>query len=126
MIRRPPRSTRTDTLFPYTTLFRSLDYVRSNTFNGIEQTTGFSCPNSPQKKPRGTSAMLLRGVLALANHPAFGSTLFVSSFHPQEGRRMETDIGVAIIHGRTRQGRRDAHGTDRTAERRAGKGCGRT
>src|SRR3546814_14651511 len=27
MIRRPPRSTRTDTLFPYTTLFRStLDY----------------------------------------------------------------------------------------------------
>src|SRR3546814_15567614 len=25
MIRRPPRSTRTDTLFPYTTLFRSAD-----------------------------------------------------------------------------------------------------
>src|SRR3546814_19604224 len=25
MLRRPPRSTRTDTLFPYTTLFRSLD-----------------------------------------------------------------------------------------------------
>src|SRR3546814_20616947 len=24
MVRRPPRSTRTDTLFPYTTLFRSL------------------------------------------------------------------------------------------------------
>src|SRR3546814_15329176 len=28
MIRRPPRSTRTDTLFPYTTLFRSLAYCR--------------------------------------------------------------------------------------------------
>src|SRR3546814_13254739 len=28
MIRRPPRSTRTDTLFPYTTLFRSPDRVR--------------------------------------------------------------------------------------------------
>src|SRR3546814_11657408 len=27
MIRRPPRSTRTDTLFPYTTLFRSLTYA---------------------------------------------------------------------------------------------------
>src|SRR3546814_8559091 len=27
MIRRPPRSTRTDTLFPYTTLFRSLSAV---------------------------------------------------------------------------------------------------
>src|SRR3546814_4804494 len=25
MLRRPPKSTRTDTLFPYTTLFRSLD-----------------------------------------------------------------------------------------------------
>src|SRR3546814_2414474 len=29
MIRRPPRSTRTDTRFPYTTLFRSFYYSRS-------------------------------------------------------------------------------------------------
>src|SRR3546814_1429320 len=29
MIRRPPRTTRTDTLFPYTTLFRSAGRVRS-------------------------------------------------------------------------------------------------
>src|SRR3546814_11483867 len=29
MIRRPPRSTRTDTLFPYTTLFRSADIARN-------------------------------------------------------------------------------------------------
>src|SRR3546814_5965667 len=28
MIRRPPRSTRTDTLFPYTTLFRSVVLMR--------------------------------------------------------------------------------------------------
>src|SRR3546814_12037372 len=28
MIRRPPRSTRTDTLFPYTTLFRSVSQIR--------------------------------------------------------------------------------------------------
>src|SRR3546814_6928038 len=27
MIRRPPRSTRTDTLFPYTTLFRSAEFL---------------------------------------------------------------------------------------------------
>src|SRR3546814_5863468 len=27
MIRRPPRSTRTDTLFPYTTLFRAVDLL---------------------------------------------------------------------------------------------------
>src|SRR3546814_11694249 len=34
MIRRPPRSTRTDTLFPYTTLFRSGDH--SGDSNGDE------------------------------------------------------------------------------------------
>src|SRR3546814_12127181 len=31
MIRRPPRSTRTDTLFPYTTLFRSSAFSAANT-----------------------------------------------------------------------------------------------
>src|SRR3546814_11817845 len=35
MIRRPPRSTRTDTLFPYTTLFRS-DINRSEPNFGVE------------------------------------------------------------------------------------------
>src|SRR3546814_15689080 len=33
MIRRPPRSTRTDTLFPYTTLFRSLVDIGSHLFS---------------------------------------------------------------------------------------------
>src|SRR3546814_11532630 len=32
MIRRPPRSTRTDTLFPYTTLFRSSKHVTPHSF----------------------------------------------------------------------------------------------
>src|SRR3546814_5587178 len=36
MIRRPPRSTRTDTLFPYTTLFRSLR-LRLGPANGIRR-----------------------------------------------------------------------------------------
>src|SRR3546814_14727304 len=35
MIRRPPRSTRTDTLFPYTTLFRS-DDVAALDLSGVE------------------------------------------------------------------------------------------
>src|SRR3546814_7836287 len=34
MIRRPPRSTRTDTLFPYTTLFRSADVEDHRTARG--------------------------------------------------------------------------------------------
>src|SRR3546814_19261924 len=44
MIRRPPRSTRTDTLFPYTTLFRSqIGMVQSN-----------SGPPSPASPPSRT------------------------------------------------------------------------
>src|SRR3546814_18013569 len=35
MIRRPPRSTRTDTLFPYTTLFRSDNSGQSASVNGL-------------------------------------------------------------------------------------------
>src|SRR3546814_15171196 len=34
MIRRPPRSTRTDTLFPYTTLFRS-NIITKRQFKGL-------------------------------------------------------------------------------------------
>src|SRR3546814_5860138 len=34
MIRRPPRSTRTDTLFPYTTLFRSYRVARQRFLGG--------------------------------------------------------------------------------------------
>src|SRR3546814_1102918 len=41
MIRRPPRSTRTDTLFPYTTLFRSQDPAPGRTA-GTEGQSGTS------------------------------------------------------------------------------------
>src|SRR3546814_8502495 len=44
MIRRPPRSTRTDTLFPYTTLFRSHHCVAAHTpAMTISKTTNI-CP----------------------------------------------------------------------------------
>src|SRR3546814_8156676 len=39
MIRRPPRSTRTDTLFPYTTLFRSRADVGADTLSGQSRAT---------------------------------------------------------------------------------------
>src|SRR3546814_19989981 len=41
MIRRPPRSTRTDTLFPYTTLFRSHSIEELGEWQGIDPATGF-------------------------------------------------------------------------------------
>src|SRR3546814_11905112 len=44
MIRRPPRSTRTDTLFPYTTLFRSIfrimSYIAEAEAKGIKPVAG--------------------------------------------------------------------------------------
>src|SRR3546814_15391921 len=55
MIRRPPRSTRTDTLFPYTTLFRSkygltvhnILRVRMVTIDGDILELGSEAPDSP-------------------------------------------------------------------------------
>src|SRR3546814_21011711 len=40
MIRRPPGSTRTDTLFPYTTLFRSLLHVKGDGVETLEDMEG--------------------------------------------------------------------------------------
>src|SRR3546814_14528197 len=52
MILRPPRSTRTDTLFPYTTLFRSCSHARTGRlqlFRGL----GTGQPEEPrQVRPR--------------------------------------------------------------------------
>src|SRR3546814_20884243 len=39
-IRRPPRSTRTDTLFPYTTLFRSACFVLRQTLSMVGSFAG--------------------------------------------------------------------------------------
>src|SRR3546814_14274152 len=52
MIRRPPRSTRTDTLFPYTTLFRSL----------VDQRTASLLSDSEALLGRIPSDFLLDGV----------------------------------------------------------------
>src|SRR3546814_6916154 len=51
MIRRPPRATRTDTLFPYTTLFRSTagsgeNNIRASAGNGFLDTLNKSCTHS--------------------------------------------------------------------------------
>src|SRR3546814_4173317 len=43
MIRRPPRSTRTDTLFPYTTLFRSARVHAGDRARQIDRRGGIVC-----------------------------------------------------------------------------------
>src|SRR3546814_8907990 len=47
MIRRPPRSTRTDTLFPYTTLFRSAPKWRLSSAHSLLVRTGDSSTITP-------------------------------------------------------------------------------
>src|SRR3546814_9097386 len=75
MIRRPPRSTRTDTLFPYTTLFRSANR---------------GCANAgPTRRPR--YRLLLRdpgdsGPNSSKGIPLSGKALGVVPFHRGKSR----------------------------------------
>src|SRR3546814_20020022 len=65
MIRRPPRSTRTDTLFPYTTLFRS------------QQRMGATRGNEPSidTEPANSGRLYLRGQWTLDHALAVGRML---------------------------------------------------
>src|SRR3546814_11052058 len=55
MIRRPPRSTRTDTLFPYTTLFRSIPLVHADAGAlFLDKLAGVSDPEKKRKTIGGT------------------------------------------------------------------------
>src|SRR3546814_4508383 len=76
MIRRPPRSTRTDTLFPYTTLFRSPWFLARNAPASTEFNSGL------QAERREGAKALLQCLLptaralrrrALLRESAFGS-----------------------------------------------------
>src|SRR3546814_16717804 len=79
MIRRPPRSTRTDTLFPYTTLFRSLEQQQAVTFQDFAKLVpGLQLEQSNA----GEGRLVLRGIntggvaSTVANYidePPFGS-----------------------------------------------------
>src|SRR3546814_11413575 len=80
MIRLPPRSTRTDTLFPYTTLFRSGEVVALDPAPGPQD----ALPGGTLKVPHmGWNALNLRD----GNHPLVAGlgkasfVYFVHSFH---------------------------------------------
>src|SRR3546814_21123749 len=57
MIRRPPRSTRTDTLFPYTTLFRSI--LAPSDARRIDNRTFLGDPDYDTLKQRTASVTLI-------------------------------------------------------------------
>src|SRR3546814_16007252 len=80
MLRRPPRSTRTDTLFPYTTLFRSWPLKKIGFNNPLE-----IAPNPGWKKiidswlrggPRPSAAEADQTLMRLPTHDiAFGNNI---------------------------------------------------
>src|SRR3546814_21097716 len=63
MIRRPPRSTRTDTLFPYTTLFRSLLRGKFNRCSLDDLMTAATAAGIAPPAPRKSSWDDLRGIV---------------------------------------------------------------
>src|SRR3546814_16516710 len=56
MIRRPPRSTRTDTLFPYTTLFRSLPGAAPPPLRAGQRRAAHAVPGAVAPRERGHAA----------------------------------------------------------------------
>src|SRR3546814_15450811 len=68
MIRRPPRSTRTDTLFPYTTLFRSLGRAQDRPEGDVEARV--PCRQTAERRGTGTEVgdALRRFLQRLAEH----------------------------------------------------------
>src|SRR3546814_20525307 len=79
MIRRPPRSTRTDTLFPYTTLFRSSTWRDEAALTVVMAAQGY--PGTP------TKGTVIEGLDAAAGTGAM--VFHASTARDAEGRRSE-------------------------------------
>src|SRR3546814_11786721 len=97
MIRRPPRSTRTDTLFPYTTLFRSDDEAGHYTADGRMLTNivmmGMGEPLYNFDEVKGALKIVMDGDgLALSKRRI---TLTTSGVVPMMARAGEEKIGRA-------------------------------
>src|SRR3546814_2771854 len=73
MIRRPPRSTRTDTLFPYTTLFRSARSLRRDAFEALRYGDGPECERGQRIPSRSREDLLCLFELAQLRFPVQAS-----------------------------------------------------
>src|SRR3546814_1397057 len=74
MIRRPPRSTRTDTLFPYPTLFRSRSVLVTLRFGSKQKLSPACGRRGPQTAVRAENALrrIARGSAAAQQRPLRG------------------------------------------------------
>src|SRR3546814_14610573 len=89
MIRRPPRSTRTDTLLPYTTLFRS-PWPAPRRVHPL-RSIGYHLPRCDARKG-----------LAATGHDAFGWRLVADIFGFIEAlREAAAKSAIALCHGRS-------------------------
>src|SRR3546814_2056195 len=68
MIRRPPRSTRTDTLFPYTTLFRSIAFTPARRGVTLERGRAFFAVQKNKVRPFVVTAGDLSAVARSEEH----------------------------------------------------------
>src|SRR3546814_15205461 len=94
MIRRPPRSTRTDTLFPYTTLFRSGDFASSRRpFRATLAARGESMRLSLILPAKNAAEGLRQTLPRLREDPPAAELIVVD-----DGSRAAT-AGVAADHG---------------------------
>src|SRR3546814_14234954 len=77
MIRRPPRSTRTDTLFPYTTLFRSKTRSAGaqRAVRPVDEKLDLAGPNPRRQYPRRAPVDLERHRLCLPHQRELGRRL---------------------------------------------------
>src|SRR3546814_1547726 len=84
MIRRPPRSTRTDTLFPYTTLFRSCQprTCRDSTAPGLAppaqgRPPGRDCSPASGRRREDWGSLRRSGRAGRRGHPAGSTATFL-------------------------------------------------
>src|SRR3546814_18663946 len=120
MIRRPPRSTRTDTLFPYTTLFRSVDVEFQREIRLVLQASAALVGDVRGKPKRRVDILWQRAGEADGGQPVVVLVVVVDP-----GRQALAIGGVERRgeHRRARDGRRAAQ---RSGERRVGKAGVRT
>src|SRR3546814_18702725 len=117
MIRRPPRSTRTDTLFPYTTLFRSIVCGNAVVWKPSEKSplTALAC-----------QALFQRAIDKFGDAPQGLSELLIGGRDVGEALVDDHRVAVVAATGSTRMGRqggpRVASGFCRSPSER---GCGR-
>src|SRR3546814_17262993 len=88
MIRRPPRSTRTDTLFPYTTLFRSAGSVGEGWGNGKAAAAAYARQGARVVAVDrvAEAAQATQEAIRAAGHDAVGVQADVTSLRSEERR----------------------------------------